>query len=201
MVDQAGQSDVKGKDASKPVLAKAKDDGELVTGVRIAKLDQVDIPQIRHWRNDYRIWQWCRQHDFISDVEHEDWFRRQSSDPNIKMYKIIAVTETKSAMIGVCGLTDIDLVNRRAEFSLYIAPNLQGKGFGRAGLTCLLTHGFSNLGLNVIWGESFDNNPAIRIFQKLGFVKEGTRRDFYFRDGKFVDAHLYSMRASEWKSN
>lgn len=120
------------------------------------------------------------------------------------MYKIV-VSQKKGkdkptlAMVGVCGLTSIDLHNRRAEFSLYIAPALHGQGFGRKGLELLLTHGFKNLGLNVIWGEVFDGNPAAKLFRRLGFVKEGTRREFYFRDGKFIDAHIVSLTAGEWE--
>lgn len=101
--------------------------------------------------------------------------------------------------VGVCGFTSIDMTNRRAEFSLYTAPQFQGRGFGTQALRCLLTHGFGNLGLHVVWGEVFDGNPALEKFLSVGFQKEGIRRDFYFRDGKFIDAHLISMRSDEWK--
>ena len=102
-------------------------------------------------------------------------------------------------LVGAAGLTSLDFANRRAEFSLYVAPELQGKGVGRRALHCLLMHGFENLGLNVIWGETFDGNPAARMFESMGFVKEGTRRSFYWKDGKWTDAHLYAMKADEWK--
>ncbi len=157
----------------------------------------------RTWRNDYQIWKWCRQDDFISDYAQMDWFRRQYSDPSIKMYKIMVSGQSKDLKIsifpvGVCGLTSIDMKNRRAEFSIYIAPAYHMMGLGKKAMRCLLTHGFYNLGLNLIWGEVFEENPALEMFRSLGFVDEGIRRDFYFRDAKFIPAHLISMRASEW---
>lgn len=166
----------------------------------LAPLDSTDMPLVRSWRNDYRIWQWCRQNDFISDAQQSRWFDRQSSDASIKMYKVLVLTpDTEKAVpVGVCGFSSIDMTNRNAEFSIYIAPTLHGNGFGKQALTCLLNHGFKNLGLNVIWGEVFVGNPAIEKFRALGFVDEGVRRGFYFRDGKFVDAHLISLRAEEW---
>jgi RimJ/RimL family protein N-acetyltransferase len=103
-------------------------------------------------------------------------------------------------LVGVCGLTSIDLINQRAEFSLYIGPEYQGLGYGKAALLTLITHGFRVLNLNCIWGETFNKNPAAEMFEELGFKKEGTRRDFYFRDGRFINAHLYSLLRSEWKS-
>jgi RimJ/RimL family protein N-acetyltransferase len=160
---------------------------------------------IRAWRNDYKVWRWCRQNDFISDIEQVRWFERQAADPSIKMYKIVvkfenlAEDKSKIVTVGVCGLTSIDYINRRGEFSLYIAPAFQGNNFGRQALCCLLTHGFLNLGMHSIYGETFDGNPAIKMFESLGFRKEGTRREFYFRDGGFIDAHLYSMTEGEWK--
>lgn len=175
--------------------------------ISLAALDSTDIGLVRQWRNDHRIWRWTRQFDLISDAEQVRWFNRQSEDPTIRMYKVVLETEEKGEddkpgvrahTAGVCGFTSIDNVNRRAEFSLYVAPDLHGKGLGTVALKTLLVHGFQNLGLNIIWGETFDGNPAARMFEKIGFQKEGTRRQFYFRDGRFIDAHLYSITAEEF---
>lgn len=164
-------------------------------------LDSKDIGLARSWRNDWRVWQWCRQPDFISDTEQVQWFNRQAADPTIRMYKIVAERdEAKPAPVGVCGLTSISHLHRTSEFSLYVAPEAQGRGLGTNALKLLLAHGFNNLGLNVIWGETFAGNPAARIFEKLGFVKEGTRRQLYWKDGRQIDAHLYSILAEEWRA-
>lgn len=170
-------------------------------GVCLGSLDRCHKEQIRAWRNDRRIWRWCRQNDLITDVAQERWFERQGNDSSIRMYSIYAPEKNLKCdfFVGVCGLTSIDMTNRRAEFSLYIAPDQHGSGFGRAALKTLFTHGFNNLGLNSIWGETFDGNKAATLFEQLGMKKEGSRRDHYFRDGKFIDAHLYSILRSEWQ--
>ncbi len=137
-------------------------------------------------------------------MQQNRWFNEQSANPTIKMYKSLLTFEgdkkPSPVPVGVCGLTSIDMTNRRAEFSLYTAPQYQGYALGLKTLLCLLTHGFLNLGLNLIWGEVFDGNPALEKFESLGFKREGIRRDFYFRDGKYIDAHLISIKASEWTS-
>lgn len=149
---------------------------------------------IWRWRNDPAVWRWCRQNTLISDMQQQRWIEAQDLDPRIKMFAVYGAGD----LVGVCGLTDIDQVNQRAEFSLYIAPEHQRKGYARKALTILLSHGFFDLNLNCIWGETFDTNPAAKLFEGLGMVKEGTRRDFYFRNGRFIDAHLYSLRRAEW---
>jgi RimJ/RimL family protein N-acetyltransferase len=160
-------------------------------------LDRVHSEMIRTFRNDFRIWRWCRQNDLITDQDQERWFKRIHEDPSLRMYAI----QGSRSVIGVCGLTSIDPVCRRAEFSLYIAPELQGYGYGRKAILTLIDHGFSNLGLNLIYGESFEGNHAQDLFRSIGFKHEGTRRSFYFKEGKFIDADLYSLLFSEWETS
>ncbi len=169
-------------------------------GIELAKVDSTDMDLLRGWRNNYNIWKFCRQSDLISDVEQDAWFRSQSADPSIRMYKIMRRVEGMKIAVGVCGLTSIDWLNRRAEFSLYVGPEHQRKGYGREGLKILLVHAFLNLGLEQVWGESFDQNPARIMFEELGFQKDGVRRSFYFKDGRFIDAHLYSILRQEWQT-
>lgn len=170
-------------------------------GVILRRLGEKDLGPILAWRNDRRVFAWCRQYDLISEGAHRQWFERQSMDQSISMYGICTTDQHRhDYLVGVCGLTSIDHMNKRAEFSLYISPDDHGHGLGTKALQTLLKHGFLNLGLHCIWGETFSGNPAARIFEKLGMVKDGTRRDFYFRDGKFIDCHIYSLLRSDWDS-
>lgn len=164
----------------------------------LGPLDSSAVALIRSWRNDYRIWQYTRQNDYLDDLEHESWFRRQSSDPSIKMYRIELTGGDKTSLVGVCGFTSIDYRNRRAEFSLYIAPAFQRRGLGKKALAILVSHGFENHGFQVIYGETFAGNPAAGLFEGLGFKLDGTRRQFYYKEGAFIDAHLYSLLREEF---
>jgi RimJ/RimL family protein N-acetyltransferase len=148
-----------------------------------------DLELLRGWRNDSSVWNWCRQFTLIDDVQQANWFERQSADRSIEMLLI----KHRGSSVGVCGLTDIDYKNRRAEFSLYIAPEYQGKGLAIPSLRSLFQYGFLELNLQRIWGECFEDNPANHIFEKLGMEKEGARRNFYFKNGGYVDAILYSI--------
>jgi RimJ/RimL family protein N-acetyltransferase len=153
---------------------------------------------MRQWRNDPRIYRWCRQNDLITDKDQEGWFERQNSDSSIRMYAIWCATKEAQKPIGVCGLTDIDLVNSRAEFSLYLAPHMHGQGLAPIALKLLFGRGFEDLGLKTIWGETFRGNKALRMFEKFGMRVEGWRRNFYYKEGSFLDAALVSMTREEW---
>lgn len=167
-------------------------------GVALNRIKIEDLETIRNWRNDFNIWKWCRQCDLIDETQQAQWYEKQSKDPSISMYRIEI---GQNRFVGVCGLTDIDLVNRRAEFSLYIAKEFQGQGMGKAALITLFAHGFRNLNLHIIWGESFEGNQAIPMFELLGMKKEGTRKDFYFKNGEYVDAHLYAVNRKSFEQH
>lgn len=149
-----------------------------------------------HWRNDPMIRKWTRQNDELSVESHEAWFKSLDGNPTIRTYAVAGEKDAK--IVGVCGLTSIDWMNRRAEFSLYIDPIRHHRGFGQSALKTLLHHAFETLNLNCVWGESFDGNPAQKMFEKVGMTKEGTRRAFYYREGKYVGASLWSILRSDW---
>jgi len=199
MEDQSGIIDVEGNDAPQSVCEPRK-----IT-VTLHQIDSTHVEVIRAWRNDYRIYKWCRQDDFITDVGQRNWYEKQRTDPHIRMW-LVALDATdpdtnkiRKRAVGVCGLTSIDMISRRAEFSLYIDPDLHKMGLGKAAMHCLFQKGFDDLNLNMIWGESFDGNPAISLFKKFGMKHEGVRRNFYFKEGEYLGAHLFSMTKKEWK--
>lgn len=162
-------------------------------GIVLRALNEMDS-FVLGWRNDPKIWAWTRQNDLISSEDHAKWFKQQSCDPSIKMY----VLYEGGGAVGVCGLTSINLQNRNAEFSLYLAPSAQGRNLAKPSLITLFSHGFMNMGLRSIWGETFEDNPAQKIFDSIGMKCDGVRRQFYWKDGKFKDAILFSMLDSEF---
>lgn len=163
-------------------------------GITLGRIEFDDLQQLRSWRNNEAIFTWCRQANQISDHDQQAWFDRQNTDPTMRMYSVY----WDNTLIGVCGLTSIDMIARRAEFSLYIGPEFQGEGHGKNALKTLFKSGFDDLNLNLIWGECFDGNPAAKMFEGLGMMKEGTRREFYYKNGKYIDADLYSITSVEF---
>lgn len=163
-------------------------------GVSLDIVSEENLEKIRSWRNNPKVWRWCRQNDLIYPENQTRWYEWQRDDLNTRMYLI----ESGGQVVGICGLTNIDFVSRRAEFSLYIAPEFQGKKFSKNSLKTLFSYGFNELGLKSIWGETFDDNKARHIFKALGMKEDGIRREFYFKDGRFCDAILFSMIDTEF---
>ena len=157
------------------------------------------LTKMYHLRNNYKIWATCRQHDLLTWKRHVDYVMG-AGDNGIKLYTVKLV-DTKS-FIGVAGLVNFDMLNQSSEFSLYLDPKEQGKGYAQDALKTLCNHGFRNLNLNRIYGEVFSTNEvALKSFHKCGFVQEGILRQSYYRDGKFIDTHMIGLTKDMWQKN
>lgn len=65
------------------------------------------------------------------------------------------------------------------------------RGIGSALLAAIIDLAENWLGLTRLELEVFvDNEPAIRLYEKYGFVIEGTKRRYALRDGVYVDTHV-----------
>jgi RimJ/RimL family protein N-acetyltransferase len=160
---------------------------------------QSEIPvEAMGWRNNRAIWQWCRQNTLITVENQKGWLEKIHKDPTIKMFSVCAQGVHEARSVGVCGFTSIDMLRRSAEFSLYIAPEQQKNGYGWKALELLCMHGFMDWGFKRIWGEVFDGNPAMKMFERVGFQHEGTLRKSYWKNGHWLDSHMISMLDSDW---
>ena len=101
---------------------------------------------------------------------------------------------------GTIGLLNIDKRNSKAEY--YIAMGevlLKGKGISTKASKLILEFGFKNLGLNRIYlFTEIDNIPAQRLFEKVGFLREGCIRSDIVSHGQFVDRYEYSIIRNEY---
>lgn len=165
-----------------------------VKGISLGSLEPSICSLLFKWRNDPSLFKWFRQNDVLAWNQHEKWFNEHQNDKSIKMYGIYS----DNTVVGVCGLTSIDLQNQRAEFSIYISTDYHGNGYGPKALKLLLWHGFNSYPLNLIWGETFSGNPALKTFKEIGFKEDGVRREFYFKEGKFINCHLISIKRNEF---
>ena len=94
-----------------------------------------------------------------------------------------------------------DSHNRCAAVGISIAKEYQGKGYGKETLSWLVEWGFRHANLHRIELEAFGwNEVAIHLYQKLGFVHEGTSRKALWFDGRWWDRINFGMLQEEWNA-
>src|SRR3546814_20350744 len=111
------------------------------------------------------------------------------------------VVESNGEKAGLVELVEIDLVHRRAEFQIIIAPEHQGKGLALRATQLAVDYGFKVLHLYKIYLiVDKENKRANPIYAKLGFEPEGEHKAEFFVQGEDPDAlrilffhHKYSQ--------
>ena len=122
-----------------------------------------------------------------------DLWRKRLAEPPEGTFALLACVENE--VIGHLGLHTFPNTPRRqhvGQIGMAMRDDWQGKGAGTAILQAALELADQWLNLLRMELEVYtDNEPAIRLYKKLGFVIEGTHAQFAYRDGQFVD--VYSM--------
>ena len=107
--------------------------------------------------------------------------------------------EHENKLIGEIGFRTIKWFNRKAEITLFISPDYQGKGHGKQALLMLMKFAFEKMNLYRLEAEVIDyNDKAKSLFEKIGFILEGRLRAAKYNDGKYYDVLRYGLLKHEY---
>lgn len=166
--------------------------------VRIRPLERSDIPRTTEWINRPEISEIMGYLPVLTLENQLRWFNAVKED---KSRFIFAICDVQSGEhIGNVGLGLIDYVNRHGMLNIFIAePAMRGKGRGTAAVRQLLDFAFSRLNLNKVYLQTSERFvEAVKVYEKLGFNKDGVLREHYYLRGRYEDKWFYSMLRSEY---
>lgn len=101
---------------------------------------------------------------------------------------------------GEVVLDGLDPDNRSCNFRIILFYDRnRGRGLGTEATRLILAHAFEAVGLHRVELAVYAFNPrARRVYEKVGFVYEGTMRDALLWDGQWADADTMSILDREW---
>ena len=104
-------------------------------------------------------------------------------------YRFAIVLLDGDVLIGHISIHDIDHLNRHAFLGIFIGEEEhRGKGYGTEAVRLALDYGFKTLNLhNIMLSVHEDNHAGIACYKKIGFQDAGRRREWKFKDGKYID--------------
>lgn len=97
------------------------------------------------------------------------------------------------AVLGQIGIEVMSSPRRKhvANIGMAVSEHARRRGVGAALLSAALTLCHQWLAVRRVELETYtDNEAAIALYLRHGFVHEGTARGYAFRDGRYVDVHL-----------
>ena len=112
----------------------------------------------------------------------------------------LVIVHPRAGVIGVTGLSEFSLRDRRAVVGTWHGREWWGTGANRQSKTLVLALAFRGLGLERVtaWCGA-DNGRSQRALERLGFVHEGVLRHWHVHRGDPKDVISYSMLREEWE--
>ena len=110
------------------------------------------------------------------------------------------VEKVGGAYVGEAVLNEFRAADEACNFRIMVGgPGAYGNGYGTEATRLILAYAIEQAGLHRVDLEVYAFNPRARhVYEKVGFVYEGTKRDALRWDGQWVDAHVMSILADEW---
>ncbi|MCL5666249.1 MAG: GNAT family N-acetyltransferase [Patescibacteria group bacterium] len=159
-----------------------------------------DAGRFVKWLNNPEI------HKFLQTRRHLTLgFERKWIKDSLKKgsSRIGLAIETKDGVhIGSVSLESINNDHRRATFGIFIGEKKYwNQGLGSEAARLVIDYGFKKLKLYRIELGVLEYNPrAKRVYKRLGFRKEGVKRDHIFFQGKYYDEIHMGLLRHEWKN-
>jgi RimJ/RimL family protein N-acetyltransferase len=105
----------------------------------------------------------------------------------------------KKEVVGVISLENVDFEHRHAEVGYWLGKKYRGKGIMTEAGKLVLNFAFEKLKLHRVDAGVFsDNLISQKVLKKLGFKKEGVRRHWRLKFGRWKDDILYSILENEY---
>ena len=169
--------------------------------VSLRPVNEGDLDFCHTFANDPDLRALLRFEQPITWEEERAWL--MSIDPDEGGPVWLMETRDDARAVGLFSLTDWAHVARQAELGLGIlAPEDRGRGFGHDAIRVALAWAFAPEGMNLqrVHLTVYDHNPARRLYERVGFRHEGTRRRHAYKAGAYRDLHMYGLLREEWSA-
>ena len=134
----------------------------------------------------------------VHDERTRRWYEtRAKQDDRLDLAIVDRATDR---CVGEVVLNDWQPENESCGFRILIGPGGRDRGLGSEATRLMLAHAFTALGLYRVELGVYAFNPrGRRVYERAGFVVEGTRRAGLVFDGERVDEVLMAILRPEWE--
>ena len=164
--------------------------------VRLREIRAAELEFLNSVRNQYNVSKSLNLFLPQSIEKEVDWLRY---DRETQVHFLIECLDESLSRVGQVSLVNFAHRDKKAEFTVFLSEGSWGKGYGSISTKIMIHYGFTQLNLNKIYLHCYESNKnAKRMYESIGFLREGTIRDFIFKDGRYLNAFYYGMLRKEF---
>lgn len=172
---------------TRPVL-----DGEKV---RLRPPTEADLDFAHAFANDEELRGWLRFWKPTTELEELEWLQSLRDEGELVW---LVESRADARPLGFCSL-HVEPVGRLAELGIgLLRAEQRGRGHGTEAIRLLLAHGFGALALQRVFLHVVSDNPAARLYERVGFRREGLLRRHLWKRGAYRDQVVMAILREEW---
>lgn len=143
--------------------------------IYLRALEPEDLDILYRWENTSSLWIYgCTLAPF-SKYTLREYIQNSSYDIyQTRQLRMMITLSENNETIGMIDLFDIDPHHERGAIGILIAPEYQGKGFGKESLQLMTEYAFGFLHLHQLYAHILQENEAsLKLFTACGFIPCG----------------------------
>lgn len=145
------------------------------------------------------------EHLFFGDLPEEmkrGYFDEQISqmenqiekNESLTTYMFTMTEKDSDEFIGICAIIEEAFCPGNFVIGYQLDDTKWGKGYGSNAGAFLINLAFNNTSAHRLTGDCMGRNiGSKKIMEKIGFVHEGTQKDFYIKGDSYDDRVLYGL--------
>ncbi len=170
------------------------------------KISMSGLEEMHRYSTDTRLYEYFEFDAFTSIDQTRNYLekllKRMSSDEEKSAIYWFVRKKKDNCLIGTAGLVNINFSRKSVEWGYGVDPNLWGNGYILQIQEALKYYIFEILELNRLDGITMITNERTKAsLVASGMTNEGVLRQFYCKNGLFIDGWKYSMLKEEYKTN
>ncbi|MCH8345071.1 MAG: GNAT family N-acetyltransferase [Planctomycetes bacterium] len=174
---------------------------ELLRGahVLLREMDEDDAQLVVAWRNGPESRKWLIQWDLLTVDVHLEWFRKAKRRGEL----LIMFDALDGEPVGATSIYDFDRPKTSAQWGRLCAAQVGRHPHGiLEGCYLVQRLCFEALGMFRLHGEvASENQRAYRLYEFLGYVKEGLRRKHWVHPGGYYDVLQIGIFPEEFEAH
>jgi RimJ/RimL family protein N-acetyltransferase len=163
-------------------------------------IEENDLPLLHKWANDPKTQDIIGNIHFPSSFEYQKkWFSGLQND---SLNQRFAIEAEDTGLIGISSIMNIDWKNNHAWHGIVLGDvDIRGKGYGIDTVMATMRYAFDELHLERLDGSIIEYNKTSFSFycDKLGWKVEGTRRNYYYRKGRYWDQIVVGITRKDYE--
>lgn len=174
--------------------------------IRLRAVEPADVDLLYRWENDPEIWHVSNTLAPYSRFQIEQFVLNSQQEifatGQLRLIIEISGGNQKGAAAGAVDLFDIDAVNRRAGIGILVTIEFRNRGVATEAIEAMVGYARDTLHLHQLYCQiSEENIQSIRLFEKNGFTRSGTRKEWLVAQNGWKDEHLYQLILDSFTSS